>query len=88
VVAPQGGATTTQETATNKPGTTSASGTGSSTTTASTPSTSTSTTGTSTTGTTSTTPPPNLNYPFTLLEIRENDEPVPVAPPPAAPGST
>jgi general secretion pathway protein K len=26
--------------------------------------------------------PPKLNYPFTVLEIHENDEPVPVAPPP------
>lgn len=90
VVAPPGGATSVEETATNNPATASASGTGSNTTAsaAATPSTSTTTTGTSTTGTTSTTPPPNLNYPFTLLEIRENDDPVPTAPPPAAPGST
>ncbi len=90
VVAPAGGATTVQEAATNKPGTASASGTGSTagSASASTTATTTNTTSTSTAGGTSaTTTTPNLNYPFTLLEIRENDEPVPVAPPPAVPGS-
>jgi hypothetical protein len=35
-----------------------------------------------TAGANGTTTPPKLNYPFTVLEIHENDEPIPVAPPP------
>jgi hypothetical protein len=90
VVAPAGGATTVEEAATNKPGTASASATGSTTSTTTPTTTTTNSTGagTSTSAANATTTTPNLNYPFTLLEIRENDEPMPVAPPPSAvPGS-
>lgn len=38
-------------------------------------------------GANGTTTPPKLNYPFTVLEIHENDEPVPVDPPPPPPAA-
>jgi general secretion pathway protein K len=79
VVAPQGGATIVQTTATSTRSATS--GTTTTVTSTATPA-STATSAASSTSTTAT-PPPQLNYPFTLLEIEEN--PAIPTPPPAVP---
>jgi hypothetical protein len=83
VVAPQGGATLNQTNAVNATsGSTSASAsTSSSLTTSAAPST------TATAPTTAATAPQNISYPFTILELLENDQIPPPPPPPAPPTS-